>query len=101
MNNALLSNIIISINQTGSIERAFSTKFTYGQIGRALVYLMKEEYVAYNNGIYNITSKGNEYIKEHGVYEEKQVNKKYLRTDKLMVDDLYVPKYDGGSTEEK
>lgn len=97
MNNYILTSIIMSIKQTGSIEKVFDKKFTYGQIGRTIVEAINQEYLIYENERYCISEKGEEFFKNVGIFEPLRNRKKYKRNESISLDDIYIPKYNGGN----
>lgn len=97
MNDYLLTSIIMNLKQTGSLERIFQKKYTYGQIGRTLVEALKLNYIAYENERYSVTEKGNEFIKNIEVFELKHPKIKNKHENQLSLEDIYIPKYNGGN----
>ena len=96
MNDYLLTAIISSIRQTGSIEKVFQKKYTYGQIGRTLVEALNLNYIMYENEKYYVTEKGNTFIKNIETFELKRTKNKNKSDKVLSLDDIYIPKYNGG-----
>lgn len=97
MNNYILTSIILSIKQTGSIEKVFDKKYTYGQIGRTIVEAINQKYLIYENERYYISEKGKEFINDVGIFEPVRNRKKYKRDEIISLDDIYIPKYNGGN----
>lgn len=85
----------MSIKQTGSIEKVFEKKYTYGQIGRAIVEAINMKYLSYENEKYSITEKGEDFINNVVIFEPLRKRKKYKRDTVMSLDDIYIPKYNG------
>ena len=96
MNNYILTTIIISLKHTGSIEKVFEKKYTYGQIGRTLIEAINQGYLIYENEKYSVTEKGDDFINNVVIFEPLRKRKKYKRDTVISLDNIYIPRYNGG-----
>ena len=101
MREVKLKQVICCVKQNKPFSSLVQKHYTYGQISELVILAENENLINYSEGKYIVTEKGKELFDRLPVFEPKKVHKKYYRTDVLSIDDLYVPKYDGGNTEEK
>lgn len=101
MNEVILKQVIYCVKQNKPFSSLAQKHYTYGQISELVILAENENLIIYSDGKYSLTEKGNELFDKLPAFEPKKIHKKYYRTDVLSIDDLYVPKYNGGSTEEK
>ena len=96
MNTIQLRNVLLCINNTYSFDSLLSRGLTYGQIASIIIQAENEGFLELGEKKYIITEKGLSIIRETKPYEEKKIGKRYFRDDKISLDDVYIPVYNGG-----
>lgn len=97
LNTIQLRNVLLCINNTYTFDSLLSRGLTYGQIASIIIQAENEGFLELGERNYIITEKGLSIIRETKPYEEKTIRKKYLRDDKISLDDIFVPNYNGGN----
>lgn len=97
MKEALLKQILICIKKNLPFSTIANKKYSFGQIGEMILQAENEEYIQYENGKYQLTQKSNAVFDSLKPFEVKSSKKKYYLKTTISIDDIYIPKYNGGN----
>lgn len=97
MKEALLKQILICIKKNLPFSTIANKKYSFGQIGEMILQAEQENYIKYENGNYQLTEKSKTIFDSLKPFEEKSSRKKHYLKTAISIDDIYIPKYNGGN----